>query len=340
MNETRRHSRWTGDVRDAEQLIQREWLVTNGLGGYASGTVVGVSTRRYHGLLIASLPAPPGRFVMLNHLREQVRLPNGRTLLLGGVQHAHGAFDLHGVEYFRAFHLEYGLPVWRWRIEDWELEKRLLMVHEQNTTHINYRLIAGQGTMRLKLRLGVHFRPHEAKVSPNLENPYALTALGDRYEVREVGSPLPPLRLHLHGRRAAFTVEGQWTQPLLYREEEARGYDSRGELWSPGFFRIDLSPEHDATLAASTESWETMEARTPETARQAEHERRRRLLALAHPAARTGSGGEWTLAADPFLIAPVGRIDEARTVIAGYPWFTDWGRDTMISLEGLTLVTW
>jgi predicted glycogen debranching enzyme len=120
-------------------------------------------------------------------------------------------------------------------------------------------------------------------------------------------------------------------------------------LWSPGYFRIDLGHDHDVTLVVSTESWETMEALTPAKARRAEYERRRRLLSLTTAAARTGLGAEWTLAADQFLIQPAGRAEEAararaagdevRTVIAGYHWFTDWGRDTMISLEGLTLVT-
>jgi predicted glycogen debranching enzyme len=349
MTELTRSFRWKWDGRDADDLICREWLVTNGLGGYASSTVAGVSTRRYHGLLIAALPVPHGRFVMFNHLMEQVRLPNGRTVRLGGEQHAHGAFDLHGLEFFREHRLEWGLPVWRWEIEDWVLEKRLLMIHQQNTTHISYHLVEGQGTIRLKLRLAVHFRPHDDKVSTELKHSYALTVLGDRYEVREQGSELPPLRFHIHGRRAAFTVEGQLTQPLLYRVEEERGYDARGELWSPGHFRIDLTPEHDVTLVASTEKWEKMEALPPEIALRAEQERRRRLLALTNPAAQAGPGAELTLAADQFLIAPTGRVEEAararaagdevRTVIAGYPWFTDWGRDTMISLEGLTLVT-
>src|SRR6185312_8516902 len=111
----------------------------------------------------------------------------------------------------------------------------------------------------------------------------------------------------------------------------------------------DLTADNEVTLIASTEKWETMDALPPHVARTAEHERRRRLLSQTSPAARTGPGGEWTLAADQFLITPAGRIeeaarakaagDEARTVIAGYHWFTDWGRDTMISLEGLTLCT-
>jgi predicted glycogen debranching enzyme len=342
MNDLIRHFRWTSDSNDVEQLIQREWLVTNGLGGYASSTLAGVCTRRYHALLVAALPAPHGRTVMLNHLMEQVRLPNGKTVRLGGEQLADGQLDLHGLEFFREFRLEFGLPVWRWEIDDWVLEKRILLLHEQNTVHVNYSLAAGEGTLRLKLRLAVHFRQHDAKVSTTFDRPYTLTAIDDRYEIADK-SDLPPLRFRVQGQRAAFTVESQRTKPLLYSVEEDRGYDARGDLWSPGHFRIDLTADHDVTLAASTESWETIDALTPADARKAEHEHRRRLIRMATPAARTGVGAEWTLAADHFLIKPVSRAraagDETRTIIAGYHWFTDWGRDTMISLEGLTLVT-
>jgi predicted glycogen debranching enzyme len=337
--------KWAG-TGDAQALIEREWLVTNSLGGYASATVAGVCTRRYHGFLIAALPAPQGRTMMFNHLMEQVRLPNGRTFRLGGEQYADGKIELYGLEFFREFRLEAGLPVWCWQIDGCVLERHVLMPHEQNTVHVCYRLVSGEGTVRLKLRLAVHFRPHDGKVSTAFERPYELTAIGDRYEVSD-GSSRPPLRFRVHGRRTAFTVEGQRTQPLLYREEEARGYESRGAMWSPGHFRMDLTTDHDVTLVASTEKWETIDELQPATARKAERERRRRLLSLTTPEGSTGPGGELTLAADQFLITPAGRIeeaaragaagDEARTVIAGYFWFTDWGRDTMISLEGLTL---
>jgi predicted glycogen debranching enzyme len=130
--------------------------------------------------------------------------------------------------------------------------------------------------------------------------------------------------------------------------EASRGYDAVGSLWSPGYFRADLSADHGATLVASTESWDAIEALDPDRARQAEGERRRRLLAIAGSA--PGSlESDLVLAADQFIITPAGRVEEAararaageevRTVIAGYHWFTDWGRDTMISLEGLTLCT-
>src|SRR5437763_12139216 len=105
---------WPGvHPEESEALLTREWLVTNGLGGYASGTLAGVATRRYHGLLIAALPVPFGRRVMLNHLSELVRLPNGATALLGGEEHASGRLDVPGSAYLTEFRLDQGVPIWR-----------------------------------------------------------------------------------------------------------------------------------------------------------------------------------------------------------------------------------
>ncbi|MCA9207047.1 MAG: glycogen debranching enzyme N-terminal domain-containing protein, partial [Planctomycetales bacterium] len=100
-----------------EQLLTREWLVTNGLGGYASGTVSNVATRRYHGLLIAALPAPFGRTLMLAHLSEQIRLADNDVVRLGGEEDSAGTLQLYGAEYLTDFWLEMGLPVWRYEIQ-------------------------------------------------------------------------------------------------------------------------------------------------------------------------------------------------------------------------------
>ena len=145
--------------------------------------------------------------------------------------------------------------------------------------------------------------------------------------------------------RTAFISEPQKLTQFLYRMEESRGYDSKGDLWSPGSFRLDLVHSVDASLLASTESWETIEAVRPAEAAVAEIERRKRLLDATHPRSQSDLAAELVLAADQFIIQPAGAArmraagDEIRTIIAGYHWFTDWGRDTMISLEGLTLVT-
>jgi predicted glycogen debranching enzyme len=331
-----------------DPLVEREWLVTNGLGGYASGTIAGVCTRRYHGFLVAALPAPLGRVMMLNHLKEMVCLPGSRIVHIGGDESVSGGLDLHGVDFLQEFCLEDGLPLWRYRIDDHVLEKRVLMLHQQNTVHVNYRIVEGKGPVAMQLRLAVHFRPHDAPVSGPLGEDYVFSAQGDRFELSN-GANVPRLHFQVQGPRAAFTVDGQKTAQLLYRIEESRGYDSRGELWSPGYFGFELTGERDATLVVSTEPWETIGALDPAAARNAEHERRRRLMIQAAPPAQVDLGGEMTLAADQFLISPEGRVEDAAraratgdtvcTVIAGYHWFTDWGRDTMISLEGLTLMT-
>lgn len=340
---------WPGaKAAEREPLLTREWLVTNGLGGYASGTVAGVAARRYHGLLIAALPAPLGRQMMLNHLSELIRLPSGTTAILGGEERRGGILDLPGAAFLTEFRLDQGMPTWRYAVDGSVVEKRVLLLHGQNTVHINYRLASGQGPVRLKLRPALHFRFHDAPVGEQTPGPYTVTNTEMRYAVAGT-PPVPPLRLFLHGQRTAFTAECRSLPDVFYRVEESRGYDHLGSLWSPGYFRADLTSESDATLIASTEPWETIFALAPQEALLAERERRQRLLTTAQTELRTGPASDLVLAADQFLITPAGRIedaarahasgDEVRTVIAGYHWFTDWGRDTMISLEGLTLVT-
>jgi predicted glycogen debranching enzyme len=342
---------WPGACAlEARQLLRREWLVTNGLGGYASGTVVGVATRRYHGLLVSALPHPLGRWMMLNHLFETLRLPDGTTVLISGGEGSYYAMAERASGCLKEFRLEMGLPVWRYDVGGATIERRLLLPYRQNTAHIGYRLLHGDGPVSLEVRPSVNFRSHDAVVSKPPEAPYALSIRGDRYEISEPEMPnLPPLRMFLYGEKATFTSDGGSTQELFHRREADRGYDSRGTLWSPGYFTTDLLPEKDATLVASTEPWEIIFALKPDGALASEKERRGRLLARAKPEVLEGPAAELILAADQFVITPVGRVrdaaqshaagDEIRTVIAGYHWFTDWGRDTMISLEGLALTT-
>lgn len=340
---------WSEGVSPGEEpLLSHEWLVTNGLGGYASATISGVCTRRYHGLLIAALPAPLGRVEMLSHLTEQVRLRDGTTAQLGGQEHADHSLRFHGAGFLAEFRLEAGLPVWRYKVGRFVLEKRVFMPHQQNTVYVNYRLAAGQGPIRLELSPLVHFRPHEAPVSEPLGEGYRLITSDGRYEITARG-PYPPLRILLYGNGWTLAGEEKVIPEVLYRVEEIRGYEAVGDLWSPGRFEAELAKGHDATLVASTEGWEVVGALQPSEALAAERERRRRLLAAARPQTRTGFAAQLALAADQFLIIPAGRVedaarahaagDEVRTVIAGYHWFTDWGRDAMISLEGLTLTT-
>ena len=336
------------DQRPGAPMPRREWLVTNGLGGYASSSVAGVVTRRYHGLLVAALPAPLGRIVMLNHLLERVRVQGGDALWLGDEDEVAGPNAADRTAHLAEFRLELGLPVWRYSLAGVEIEKRVLMPHGQNTVHIDYRLVRGSGPVRLSLRPSVHFRPYESPVNASDALAYKLVSSGRRYELCAT-EEWPGLRMLIHGARAAMTLDAKGRSEVPYHMEEVRGYHGAGSLWSPGYFRVDLVPDDMVTLVASTEPWDVVEALQPVDALRAEIDRRRRLLAIAGTTGERGLTAELVLAADQFIITPAGRSEEAararaageevRTVIAGYHWFTDWGRDTMISLEGLTLST-
>ena len=325
---------------------RREWLVTNGLGGYSSGTVAGVVTRRYHGLLVASLPAL-GRMVMLNHLLERVRLSDRRIVWLGDEDEVAGPNATDRGTHLVQFRAELGLPVWTYEFDRVRIEKRVMMPYGQNTVHVSYRLLEGD-PVRITLRPSVHFRSYESPVSAPRSIAYMLSASGSRYELSAT-SDLPVLRLKLEGAASVLTLDERGKSEVPYEMEASRGYESVGPLWSPGYFRADLTRDRVVTLVASTDGWDTIEAMKPEDAAAAERERRRRLLAISGPAASSRLESELVLAADQFIITPAGRVEEAararaageevRTVIAGYHWFTDWGRDTMIGLEGLTLST-
>ena len=327
-----------------EVLYRREWIVTNGLGGYASGTIGDVPTRRYHGLLVASLPNPAGRVMMLNSLAEQVKLPDHTRADLGWVAPVYASGKTIELVDFQ---LELGLPVWRFSGLGVTIERRVVLAYGHNTTFVIYRLLEGPA-VKLELRPSLQFRGHDEPVSTAVPEAYSLHAYGARIELA-APAPLPGLRLHLHAPNPTFVIQPMNVPDLAYATEESRGYASRGQLYSPGRFRSVLAPEHSVALVASTEPWETVRTVTPDDALAAESERRHRLLEAAHPRARAGVAAELVLAADEFVIRPAGRHDdhvrarmmgdEAWTVIAGYHWFTDWGRDTMISLEGLTLAT-
>jgi predicted glycogen debranching enzyme len=330
-----------------EDLISREWLVTNGLGGYASGTLGGVPTRRYHGLLTAALPNPLGRTVMLTEMAESIEI-DGETFHLTGEERTGRELHLPGVDHLDEVRLEMGLPVWRYVIGGTVIERRVLMIHQQNTAHVSYALLESPAPVRLRLRPAVGFRAHEHPVSTPAWTDYRLAAREDGLEI--TGDPkFPPLRMRVEGVEAGFTIRGDRIQERIYRVEEHRGYASTGELWSPGWFDAEMEPGETLTVIASAEEWKSIRALDPGAAADAERSRRERLISRASPSAQTGAAAELVLAADAFVVTPAYRAEdvarahaageEMRTVIAGYHWFADWGRDTMIALEGLTLCT-
>ncbi|HET9684678.1 MAG TPA: amylo-alpha-1,6-glucosidase [Gemmatimonadaceae bacterium] len=338
-----------GASTSADSLMDNEWLVTNGLGGYSSSTIGGVMTRKYHGYLVSALPSPLGRMVMLQNLFASIVFEDGSEVVLTGHEQDGAPLRLPAEEFLRDFRLEVGLPVWEYDVRGVRVERRVVMPHEQNTVHVIYRALAAPPEpCVVRLRPFVHFRSYEAPVNTPHATPLRIERGNDRLELH-ANETLPPLRLLAAGSHGAFTADEQDRSAVVYRHERDRGYEWAGDVWSPGYFELPLRADLDAALSASTDGWQVMESLSPGDALDAELERRRALLRLAGPAADDPSASRLVLSADQFIIRPATRVaDEARaratgedrrTVIAGYPWFTDWGRDTMISLEGLTLCT-
>jgi predicted glycogen debranching enzyme len=333
---------------DLQQLLHREWLLANGLGGYASGTISGAVTWRYHGLLIAALAAPIGRSTMLNHLEEALFIPGHELILFGGAEPSHPQ-EQKAPNYLTEFQLENQMPCWRYNVQGIEIEKRLVMPYLQNTIHITFTLRSKHENVFLELRPSVHFRPFEGNVGMAHPGDYEVRSRGQRFEIDVTDENYPPLRLVVAGKRSRFIHEPGAAREIFYQRDAERGYEARGTLWSPGYFSTPLECNVAVTLIASTEDWHTIAALEPEDAFITERDRRQRLLRICDPRVQSGPAAELVLAADDFIITPAGRIkdaararaagDELRSVIAGYHWFTDWGRDTMISLEGLALTT-
>ena len=331
-----------------DALVTREWLVTNGLGGYVSGTIGGPCTRRFHGYLIAALPAPHGRTMMLNHLEESVEGPEGMCWKLGGDEHNGKEVDFPEADFLESFVLEDGLPLWTFAKNGIRIEKRVLMPHLQNTAYVVYRLLEGPSGLRLKLRIAMHFRPHEGLLTEQISQKWTVDVReGRKIEVND-DRGFPPLRILALGT-ASLERDVETFPHVLYRIEKSRGYEYEGKLWSPGVLHVDLKRGEDCGFVASVEPWKVVEALSFPDATAAEAERRAKLLSIARAEQRSAFYQQLVLAADQFLIQPHTRVadeararaagDDPRTVIAGYHWFTDWGRDTMISLEGLTLCT-
>lgn len=312
-------------------VAPREWLVANGLGGYACGTLAGPPIRRYHGWLVAALPPPLGRAMLVNRLEETLHpAGSGGAFTQGGgaaiTLGAGGDGDAHLTE----FRLELGLPVWRFEWEGGALERRVVMEHGKNVTHLRWRLLDGPA-VTLSVRPWIQARPHGTPVDSAPAWGEA-TAWGPCLTVHV--PDLPPLRLDFADADALAQVEDQKTT-FYYANEDEGGDPAYGPLWSPGHLSATLCPGGTAHLRLATDMPAATDPWVAETAR------RRALLHRAHPALRQGMAAELVLAADSFVVVPRhrGGDGKARSIIAGYHWFADWGRDTMIALEGLTLLT-
>ncbi|HYL80454.1 MAG TPA: glycogen debranching enzyme N-terminal domain-containing protein, partial [Candidatus Acidoferrum sp.] len=315
----------------------REWLCTNGIGGFASGTVAGLPTRRYHGLLVAALKPPLGRTLLVAKLDETAEY-DGLRRELGTNRWADGSVDPSGYREIERFHLEGTTPVWSYAIADALLEKRVWMEQGANTTYVQYRLLRGRAPVVLDLKALVNYRDYHA------------TTRGDGWGMRV--EPVPAgLRVVAFDGAQPFVLladgaevqpSHEWYHGFDLAAERERGLDAREDHLHAGTFRGNLAPGATLTFVISTEAAPSLDGAAARR-RQEEHEGQ--LLErwrTAHPAARRAPAWiqQLVLAADQFVVRrALPDEPEGMSVIAGYHWFGDWGRDTMISLPGLLLST-
>jgi predicted glycogen debranching enzyme len=317
---------------DLPEACSREWLETNGIGGFACSTIVGMNTRRYHGLLTAATRPPVGRIVLLSKLEETLVLGEQRFELsvnryAGAIQHI-GVVHPYGHEYLRSFRLE-PFPVFRYGCGELQLEKTVFLVYGENNVVIQYELLGDPRgrACALEVRPLIAFRDYHGTTHAN-EAIRRDVVTGPRLATI---TPYPDLpSLHFAHNADSVEILGFWFRNFEYQREIERGLDALEDLYSPFLLRFDLTGNSPAAIIASTMQHDAFQVQ-----RLQEQEMQRRARIVRCAPAEDAFERLLTTAAHQFLVA---RGDQT-SVIAGYPWFGDWGRDTMISLPGLTLVT-
>jgi predicted glycogen debranching enzyme len=311
--------------RNLDLACRREWLETNGIGGFASSTIVGLNTRRYHGLLVAATKPPVGRMVLLSKVEE--------TLVIGGRRYDlscnryPGVVHPQGHAFLRQFRQD-PFPVFVYEVAGLELEKSVFMVHGENTTVIQYTVLCTpELPFTLELRPLIAFRDYHSTTHEN-------SALNPSLQIESGCVTVSPYQgcphLNFAHTDGHIKQEAAWYRNFEYIIEQERGLDYREDLFNPMLLTFDLSSDAHPALVVSTE------ARTAEAAdRYREAELARRSAITAAVPVEDPFVQMLGQAADQFVV----RRGTGSTVIAGYHWFSDWGRDTMIALPGLTLST-
>ncbi len=326
----------TGSLAVAES---REWLCTNGLGGFASGTVAGLPTRRYHGLLVAALKPPVGRTVLVGGLHERLEY-DGATYELSTARWADGAVAPAGYRLIERFYLDGTTPVWHYACADTLVEKRVWMEPGANTTYVRYRLLrAGAGgPVRLTLRALVNYREfHVTTHGPGWRMAVAPAGRGLQIIAYDGARPLS---IQVPGATAEPAHD--WYVGFRLAAEAARGLDALDDSLHAGTFTATLAPDRPLTAVLSAEARPDLDGEQAWARRRAHETEVLLAWRKAQPAA--GLAPAWierlVLAADQFVVSrPLADDPGGLSVIAGYHWFGDWGRDTMIALPGLTLCT-
>lgn len=324
-----------GNLNSAEA---REWLVTNGIGGYASGTVAGLLTRGYHGLLIAALKPPLDRKLLLTKIDEFVGYDTGEYRL-GANRWQGGLVEPQGYWHIESFHLEGTIPVWTFACGDALLEKRLWMQPGANTTYIHYHLRRATQSLNISLKALVNYRPWADRTQ----------AGGWRMNVEPVPQGIcvtaysGAVPFYLLTDSVKASPQHEWYRNYELAAERERGDGSLDDNLYAALFETTLEVGKSLTFVASTQTNPDLNGTAALDFRRAYEQQLIKTWQATQPA-DAPAVPDWVqhliLAADQFIVnRPLPGDPNGKTVIAGYHWFTDWGRDTMISLPGLTLAT-
>lgn len=332
-----------GDRAKSEEY---EWLVTNGIGGYASGTISGMLTRRYHGLLIGALKPPLERTLLLSKLDETVKYRD-KHYPIHTNRWADRTIEPSGYQNIESFSLEGTIPKWSFACADALLQKRIWMQHGQNTTYIQYALERGSSPITLSIKALVNYRDYHGST---VGNDWQMQV--DRIENGVCIKAFPTATpFYLLSDRGNFTLAHNWYKGFDLAMERERGLSDREDHLHIVTFKVNLEVNETFTIIACTETDGLADG---ETALRTQRDREANLLETwcsfyssnNYSNVQPQLAPDWikhlVLAADQFIVdrpEPDNDKINGKTIIAGYHWFSDWGRDTMISLPGLTLAT-
>jgi predicted glycogen debranching enzyme len=323
-----------GNLEAAES---REWLVTNGIGGYASGTIAGGMSRRYHALLMAALQPPVGRTQLVAWMDETVR-HSGSEFALATHRWASGAIEPKGFQHIEEFRLEGTTPVWTYGLGDARLEKRIWMQQGANTTYVRYTMVQSSGPLETELKALVNYRDfHAATHAGNWRMNIEPIEQGVKVVAFEGATPF-----YLRSAKASCEARHEWYRDCFYSAERDRGLDDREDHLLAALFGFTLQVGESFSIVMSTDATAALDGEGALQQRSNYESTLASSAASMKDAARTAP--EWlpqlVLAADQFVVKrELPDEPNGRSIIAGYHWFSDWGRDTMIALPGLTLTT-
>jgi predicted glycogen debranching enzyme len=323
---------------DLPSAESREWLVTNGIGGYGFGTIPGHLTRCYHGLLVAALQPPLGRTVLLSKLDETVRYGD-QHFELATNRWASGAITPEGFQNLERFHLEGNIPVWTFALGDAQLEKRVFMQAGANTTFVLYRLVRASAPVEISIKALVSYSAEHCTTTAG-DLPMDIDRVDHGLRVTASDGAVP---FYLLSASAMVRPTQEWYRDFDLAAERARGLCDHTDLLFAGEFSAPLAPGESLTIVASTSPGPSLNGEAALAACHREtHALLERFFSGSPGVAPTAPAAiqQLVLAADQFIVArPQEGAAEARTILAGYPWFGDWGRDTMVAIPGLCMAT-